>query len=87
MAGTTTASLMEAQTLSITLSSPPTTAAIVPGWASQAFCMAIARLLTRRKPSSKVNTLLATKAENSPKEWPATIVGSNSSSSEAKMTE
>jgi hypothetical protein len=45
--------------------------------------MAKARLLTSRRPSSKVNTLLATKAENSPKEWPATIVGSKSSNKEA----
>ena len=78
---------MEAQTLSTKLSSAPMTAAMVPGCSSQAFCMALARLATKRRPSSKVSTLLATRAENSPKEWPATMLGWKSSSTEARMTE
>ena len=48
---------------------------MVEGSASQAFCIAIARLETKIRPSSKVKAPLATRAENSPNECPATISG------------
>jgi hypothetical protein len=44
------------------------TAAMVEGLISQAFCMALARMLTSFKASSKASVPFATKAENSPKE-------------------
>ena len=46
----------------------PMIAAIVPGFASQAFCIALARAATSFKPSSKAIAPAATKAENSPRE-------------------
>ena len=64
-----------AQTCSTIASSKPKTAAMVLGCNSQAFCMAKARLETNFKPSSNVNDPLATNAENSPSECPATISG------------
>ena len=69
------------------LSSKFKTAAIVLGVISQAFCIAIARWETSFKPSSKDKVPLATKAENSPKEWPATISGLKLSNVFAKITE
>ena len=64
------------------------TAAIVEGVASHAFCMACARLDTNTNPSSKERAPAATKAENSPKEWPATMSGWNASPNVfAKITE
>ncbi len=63
-------------------------AAIVEGAASHAFCMAMARLETSLRPSSKESAPAATNAENSPNEWPATMSGANSSPSDlANMTE
>ena len=41
--------------------------------------MAWARAATRRRPSSKLRAPAATRAENSPSEWPATISGLKSS--------
>ena len=71
----TTSPLNSAQTFSICSSLKPKTAAIVLGSISHAFCMANARLETKDKPSCQLNPPEATKAENSPKEWPATISG------------
>ncbi len=48
---------------------------MVEGAISQAFCIAKARLETSLNPSSKDKTPFATKADNSPKECPATISG------------
>ena len=63
-------------------------AAMVEGFISQAFCIAKARLETRLTPSAKSMAPAATNAENSPKEWPATISGANFSPRDfAKMTE
>ena len=56
-------------------SSKPNTAAIVLGFASQAFCIACARTETSSSASAKLNVPLATNAENSPKECPATMAG------------
>ena len=46
-----------------------------PGLSSHDFCIACERTDTSFKASSKVNTLHATNAENSPRECPATISG------------
>ena len=62
-------------------------AAIVEGFASQAFCMACARFETKVKPSSKVSAPAATSAENSPSEWPATMSGAKSFTVLASNTE
>ena len=63
-------------------------AAIVDGAASQAFCIAIARFETSFRPSSNDNAPAATRAENSPNEWPAVISASNSSPRQiAEITE
>ena len=60
---------------------------MVDGFNSQAFCIALARIDTRRKASSKVRVLFATKAENSPNECPATISGFKPCVTLYKMTE
>ncbi|MNE09379.1 hypothetical protein D3C80_1020520 [compost metagenome] len=60
---------------------------MVDGFISQAFCMANALWETNFNPSSKDKAPLATKAENSPNECPATISGLKSSSVLAKITE
>ena len=63
-------------------------AAMVEGWASQAFCMAMARAYTSFSPSSNDKAPAATKAENSPKECPAVISGWKASPMhKAEMTE
>ena len=51
---------------------------MVDGVFSQAFCIAIARADTKRTPSSNDKAPAATSAENSPREWPATISGQKS---------
>ena len=48
---------------------------MVLGFASQAFCMAPARIATSLNASPKLKVPFATKAENSPSECPATISG------------
>ena len=48
---------------------------MVLGVRSHAFCMAEARFDTSSKPSSNDIARAATKAENSPSEWPATASG------------
>ena len=53
----------------------PRTAAIVDGLASQAFCMAMALVLTSFNAFSKLNAPAAVNAENSPRLCPATKVG------------
>src|SRR5690606_30216293 len=83
----TTTPSIEAQMSSTTLSSKFKTAAIVEGVISQAFCIAIARFDTNFNASSKDNVPLATKAENSPNECPATISGLKSGNVFAKITE
>src|SRR5690606_28923014 len=85
-AATTTPSI-DAQISSTTLSSKFKTAAMVDGVISQAFCIAIARLDTNCKSSSKYKVPLATKAENSPNEYPATLSGLKSVKVFAKITE
>ena len=60
-------------------------AAIVPGAVSQAFCIALARAATNFNPSSKLKQRAATKAENSPKEWPATRFGLNCSPKQSAL--
>jgi len=72
LAGTTIPSIW-AQISSTFESSKPKTAAIALGFASQASCIAVALSETKRSPSSKDRTPLATRAENSPKLCPATI--------------
>src|SRR5699024_12637151 len=64
--------------LSTTASSNPKIAAMVDSCSSQAFCMALALLLTSFKPSSKLKEPAATRAESSPNEWPATTSGERS---------
>ena len=66
---------MLAQISSTFSSGKANTAAIVEGVASQAFCIAWARLETNTKPSSKERAPAATRAENSPREWPAVMSG------------
>ena len=56
-------------------------AAIVDGVASQAFCIAMARLLTKISAFSKLSAPAAVSAENSPKLWPATKSGLKSAPS------
>ena len=76
-----------AQTSSTFSSGRPMMAAIVPGFFSQAFCMALARAATSFSPSSKLSAPAATSAENSPREWPATMSGLNASPKQrAEMT-
>ena len=63
-------------------------AAMVEACNSHAFCMALARAATKRKPSSNDNAPAATRAENSPKLCPATISGLNEvPNTLAKITE
>src|SRR5665647_1908804 len=64
-----------AHTSSTLSSAKANTAAIVEGFCSQAFCIALALINTSFSASSKLNTRLATNAENSPNECPATISG------------
>ena len=64
---------------STVLSSSFSTAAMVDGVRSQHFCMALARAMTSLRPSSKLMAPAATKAENSPSEWPPTMSGLNCS--------
>ena len=87
MAGTTTPSI--ALHISSTVASGrPMMAAIVDGFCSQAFCIAIARFETRLRPSSKLRAPAATSALNSPSECPAVISGLKSAPSDlARMTE
>lgn len=61
---------------SVLLSSNPMTAAIVEGVVLQASCIAIARWYTNCRASSKAKVCAATRAENSPRECPATMLGS-----------
>ena len=63
------------------------TAAIVPGTASQHFCISLARIATRRRASSKDIAPAAARAENSPSEWPATMSGRKLSVHAARMVE
>ncbi|MNY68683.1 hypothetical protein D3C86_2064850 [compost metagenome] len=49
--------------------------------------MAAARFATRDRPSSKESAPAATNAENSPSEWPATILGEKSGDIFARITE
>ena len=63
------------------------TAAIVPGTASQHFCISAARRETSFRASSKDIAPAATRAENSPRECPATISGANPGVQAARMTE
>ena len=60
--------LTSAQISSTFSSGKPMMAAIVPGLASQSFCIALARAATSFKPSSKAMAPAATNAENSPRE-------------------
>jgi len=83
----TTTSLMLLQTCSTFSSSIPMMAAMVEGSASQAFCMAWALAYTSLSASSKPSVLLATRAENSPRECPATMSGLKFSMVEARITE
>jgi hypothetical protein len=53
----------------------PNTAAMVLGCSSQAFCMALARAATSFNPSANSMAPAATRALNSPSEWPATMLG------------
>ena len=50
------------------------------GLISQAFCIALALIETSFKASSKPRHPLATNAENSPREWPATTSGLSTAS-------
>ena len=52
---------------------------MVPGSASQAFCMALARAATSFRPSANSMAPAATSALSSPSECPATMSGRNSS--------
>ena len=74
------------QATSTRSSSRPRTAAIVPGLARPASCIASARSTTRRTPSSKDNAPVAVNAVYSPKLCPAQKLGSIPSRSTASST-
>ena len=61
------------QASATTSSSAPRTAAIVPGRASAAACMAAPRSVTRRTPSARARLPTAVRAEYSPRLWPAAM--------------
>ena len=60
-----------AHAAAVAASSSPITAAIAPGFRSQAACISSPRRRTRRRPSSKEKTPAAARAVNSPRESPA----------------
>ena len=83
---TQTSASARLQATSTRSSSSPSTAAMVPGLAIPASCMASARSTTRRTPSSNDNAPVAVRAVYSPKLCPAQKLGSMPRRSTASST-